>query len=92
MSPLRLDVWLSKVCLVRSRSQAKAGCHSGKILLGDAPVKESHELRPGEELTLIFPQRELRLRVLDIPAGNVARRDAPSYYALLGERTLPREF
>ena len=33
MSPLRLDVWLSKVCLVRSRSQAKAGCHSGKILL-----------------------------------------------------------
>ena len=65
MSPLRLDVWLSKVCLVRSRSQAKAGCHSGKILLGDAPVKESHELRPGEELTLIFPQRELRLRVLE---------------------------
>jgi len=83
---VRLDVWLSKVCLVKSRSQAKAGCHSGKIRLGEGAAKESHELRPGEEITLEFPQRELRLRVLAIPAGNVAKREADSYYEILSDR------
>ena len=83
---MRLDLWLSKVCLLRSRSQAKSGCHSGRILLGGAPVKESRELHGGEEITLIFPQREIRLRVLVIPGGNVSKRDAPSCYELLEDR------
>lgn len=88
---MRLDVWLSKVCLVRSRSQAKAGCRAGKILLGGLAVKESHELRPGEEITLLLPQRALLLRVREIPGGNVAKRDAPAYYELIEERPRPRE-
>jgi ribosomal 50S subunit-recycling heat shock protein len=83
---VRLDLWLSKVCLLRSRSQAKSGCHSGRILLEGAPVKESRELRGGEALTLIFPQRELRLRVLVIPTGNVAKREAAGCYEVLEDR------
>lgn len=89
---MRLDLWLSKVRLLKSRSQAKSGCHSGRILLGGAPVKESRELRGGEEITLVFPQRELRLRVLVIPAGNVAKREAPSCYELLEERPRSEAF
>ena len=89
---MRLDLWLSKVCLLKSRSQAKTGCHSGRILLGGAPVKESRELRGGEEITLIFPQRELRLRVLVIPAGNIAKRDAASCYELLADRSRSEDF
>jgi ribosomal 50S subunit-recycling heat shock protein len=89
---VRLDLWLSKVCLLKSRSQAKSGCHSGRILLGGSPVKESRELRGGEEITLIFPQRELCLRVLAIPAGNIARRDAASCYELLADRPRREDF
>lgn len=88
---MRLDVWLHKVCLLKSRNQAKQGCQSGHILLDGQPVKESRELRGGEELTLRFPRRELRLRVLTIPAGNLAKRDAPGCYELLGERALRDE-
>ncbi len=82
---MRIDQWLSKVCLLRSRSQAKKGCQSGQILLDGERVKESHELRPGQEITLTLPSKELRLRVLEIPGGNVAKRDADLYYELISE-------
>ncbi len=86
---MRLDVWLSKVCLLKSRSQAKSGCKSGKILLDGCAVKESHAVRPGERITLCFPQREIELEVRELPAGNVSRKDAPNYYEILSEQ--PRD-
>jgi ribosome-associated heat shock protein Hsp15 len=82
---MRVDQWLSKVCLIKSRSQAKKGCQGGLILLNGESVKESHELRPDEEITLTLPSKELRLRVLEIPGGNVAKRDADRYYELISE-------
>ncbi|MBM4116380.1 RNA-binding S4 domain-containing protein [bacterium] len=88
---MRLDVWLHRVCLLKSRNQAKQGCQSGHILLDGQPVKESRELRGDEELTLRFPRRELRVRVLAIPTGNLAKRDAAACYALLEERALRDE-
>lgn len=83
---MRLDVWLSKVCLLRSRSQAKSACRGGRVVADGKPLKESHELRGGEILTLSLPLRELRLEVLELPAGNVARRDAPDCYTILSDR------
>ncbi len=82
---MRIDQWLSKVCLVKSRSQAKKGCQGGQILLDGESVKESHELRPGEEITLTLPSKELLLRVLEIPGGNVAKRDADLYFEVVSE-------
>jgi len=82
---LRLDLWLKRVCLVKSRSLAKRGCRSGDILLDGKPVKESHELRPGEVLRLNFPSRVLEIEVLAIPKGNVTRKDGPDYYRVIGE-------
>lgn len=73
---MRLDVWLHKVCLVKSRSLAKKGCRAGRILLGGLPVKESQRLRPGDRLTL--PDREIE--VVELPEGNVAKREAGKYY------------
>ena len=83
---MRIDVWLSKVCLLKSRSQAKNGCQGGRILLDGLPVKESHELRPGEEITLRLPNREVLVRVREIPTGNVSRKDAALYYEVIDDR------
>ncbi len=82
---MRLDVWLNKVCLVRSRSQAKSGCQSDKILLGGESVKESRALREGDELTLHLPGKVMELRVIALPDGNVSRKSAPDYYEILSE-------
>ena len=73
---MRLDVWLHKVCLLKSRSMAKKGCQAGRILVDGEPAKESRQLRPGERV--ILPGREVK--VLEIPQGNVAKKDGGRYY------------
>ena len=90
---MRLDVWLNKVCLVRSRSQAKSGCQSGKILLAGEIVKESRSLREGDELTLHLPGKVIELRVVALPPGNVSRKSAAENYEVLSEKRVDeREF
>lgn len=86
---MRIDVWLNKVCLLKSRSQAKNGCRAGRILLAGESVRESQELRPGDLLTLQLPEREIQIRVLVIPTGNVAKRDAERFYELIAEGPPP---
>ena len=73
---MRLDVWLSKVCLLKTRSMAKKGCQAGRILVDGEPARESRQLHPGQRVTL--PDREVK--VLEIPEGNVAKKDAGKYY------------
>ncbi|MDP6419235.1 MAG: RNA-binding S4 domain-containing protein [Candidatus Krumholzibacteria bacterium] len=82
---MRLDLWLKRVCLIQSRSMAKRGCHEEKILLAGEAVKESHSVREGELLTLIFPGRSLEIEVLKVPSGNVSKKEAPDFYRVLGE-------
>ena len=88
---MRLDQWLSKVCLLKSRSQAKNGCQSGKITLAGASVKESHEVQVGELVEILFPGKALTVGVLQIPTGNVSRKQAPDYYEILEERLIKRD-
>ncbi|MBN2169867.1 MAG: RNA-binding protein [Candidatus Krumholzibacteriota bacterium] len=89
---MRLDVWLNKVCLTKSRSQAKTGCRGGHVLLAGRPVKESHELHGGEIVLLREGDREREVRVLGIPAGNVSRNEARDYYEIVAERSVRPEF
>jgi ribosomal 50S subunit-recycling heat shock protein len=42
-------------------------------------VKAAHEVRAGDHIEVRLARRELELRVLEVPAGNVARRDAGRY-------------
>ena len=88
---MRLDVWLKKVCLLKSRSQAKSGCQSGKILLDGAAVKESHSVHSGERITLIFPKRRVELTVTAVPEGNVSKKDAGFYYEVESETAIEPE-
>ena len=83
---MRLDVWLKKVLLVKSRSQAKNGCQSGKILLAGETVKESRSLREGDELTLHLPSKVVEIRVIALPGGNVSRKQAAEFYEVLSEK------
>ena len=73
---MRLDVWLSKVCLLKTRSMAKKGCQSGSILVDGAAAKESRKLRPGDVVTVMGRE----YRVLELPEGNVAKREAGRCY------------
>jgi len=87
---MRLDLFLKKTCVVKSRSAAKAVCDAGAARVNGRAAKGSQELRAGDVVALHFVQRDLELRVVDLPHGNVAKRDAGKYFQMLRDEATTR--
>jgi len=83
---MRLDLFLSKVCLLKTRSRAARALERDQIRVnGDAP-RASREVRAGDVIEIRTDRRELRVRVLAVPGGSVSRRDAKECYETLEDR------
>ena len=80
---MRLDLFLKKSRLVRQRHLAKALCDGGAVQVNDRPAKPSLDVRPGDRIRLRLPRRDLEVRVLELPLGNVSRRNAPEFVETL---------
>lgn len=86
MSPdLRLDVFLHKVCLFRSRTYAGEACDRGKVTLDGHVVKPSRTVQPGARIAIDLGTGPLEVEVLDIPAGNIPRKMALAYYRIVND-------
>ena len=86
---MRLDLFLKKTCILKSRAAAKDVCDAGAATVNGRIAKGSQELRAGDVVRLQLLHRDVELRVLEVPDGNVAKRDIPRYVAML--RDEPRE-
>jgi ribosomal 50S subunit-recycling heat shock protein len=86
---MRLDLFLKKTCVVRQRSVAKQICDAGAARLNGQPAKAAQEVRAGDRIHLLLGRRELELRVVAIPGGNVARRESARFVEVL--RDVPRD-
>ncbi len=80
---LRVDVLLDRLCLTRSRSEAKAACDAGVVHLGGTPVKASQLVGVGAVLTLRFPHRLLELEVEQVPAKSTSKKAARELYRVI---------
>lgn len=87
---MRVDVFLHKVCLLRSRTLAGEACGRGRVRVNDAPARASHLLHPGDRIAAEFGSGLIEIEVLAIPEGNVARRDAREYYRILRDERSAR--
>jgi ribosomal 50S subunit-recycling heat shock protein len=88
---MRLDLFLKKTCVVKSRAAAKTVCDAGAAAVNGRTAKASQELRVGDVIALHFVQRDLELHVLDLPHGNVSKRDAGKYFELLRDDAVTRD-
>jgi ribosomal 50S subunit-recycling heat shock protein len=79
---VRIDVFLHKVCLLKSRTMAGEACRRGKILVNGETVRASREVEPGWLVQMDLGTGGLEIEVLAVPNGNVARKDAPKYYRI----------
>jgi ribosomal 50S subunit-recycling heat shock protein len=70
---------------VRQRGAAKALADAGRAHVNGAAAKASHEVRAGDRLRLDLANGALEVRVLEVPEGNVARRDKARYVEILSE-------
>lgn len=82
---MRLDVFLHRVCILKSRTLAKEACDRGKVAWNGEPAKASRALSPGDRIRLDLGVRVLELEVREIPDRQVSRKDAIRYYRVLSE-------
>lgn len=82
---LRVDVLLDRLCITRSRNEAKTACDSGAVLSRGQPVKPSHLVSQGDTLTIRFPTRTVDIEVLEIPPKSVSKKAARELFRVLRE-------
>lgn len=80
---MRIDVLLNRLCLTRSRNEAKNACEAGAVLVDGRRAKASQEMRAGESITLRFTDRILEVRVLEIPGKSVSKKAAREMYEVV---------
>ena len=87
---MRIDVFLHKVCLMKSRTMAGEACRRGKVQVNGAPARASREVEAGMVIGIDLGSGLLEVEVTEVPAGNVARKDAQNHYRILkDERGAP---
>lgn len=87
---MRLDVALNRLCLTRSRSEAKGACDAGAILVGGRPAKPSQIVAPGDIVTLLFVNHHVEVRLLDLPRASISKKAARDLYEVVREERMPR--
>ncbi len=86
---MRIDVFLKKVCLIKSRSAAAKLCDDGKVLINGQRAKSSKDVKVGDDVRVAHGSCELAFTVLALPEGNVSRAQAPSCYRVTGRTEVP---
>jgi ribosome-associated heat shock protein Hsp15 len=85
---LRLDVALHRLCLTRSRSEAKAACEAGAVTLAGRPARPSDVVAPGSRVALRTPARLLEVELAELPGKNVSKQAARALYRVLRDERL----
>jgi len=76
---MRLDVFLKKTCLIKTRNQAKVMCEKGYILLNGKKSKPSKDIKESD----IIAYNNKNIKILKIPTGNVSKKKAEEYYKVI---------
>ncbi len=85
---MRIDLLLNRFCLTKTRSIAKNACDKNLVQINGKTAKASHEAKAGDLIRLdLYGFRHL-IEVTEIPAGNVAKKDASNFYKLLEKTPL----
>lgn len=82
---MRLDKFLKESRLVKRRSVANEFCDAGCVQLQGRSIKAASEIKVGDELTLLFGNRTLVIRIEAVPTKSVSPQEAQHLYAILHE-------
>lgn len=78
-----MDVLLNRLCLTRSRNEAKVACDAGAVLVEGRPAKASLEVAAGQRVTVRFPRRTLEFVVERVPPKSTSKKAAREMYRVL---------
>ena len=63
---MRLDKFLKVSRLIKRRTVANEACDAGRVMVNGKPAKASVNVKAGDEIEILFGQKAVKVRVLDI--------------------------
>ena len=85
---VRVDVLLHRLCITRSRSEAKNACDSGAVSVQGRPAKASEPVAVGETVSVRFPRRLVELELLALPPKSTSKKAAKEMYRVVRDEPI----
>ncbi len=79
---MRLDKFLKVSRIIKRRTVANDACDASHVSVNGRPAKASYEVKEGDEITIAFGQRVLRVRVRSVKES-IRKEDAVNMYEVL---------
>lgn len=80
---MRLDKFLKVSRLIKRRTVANEVSEMGRVFVNNNPAKPAKQLKENDIITIEYANRNLQVKVLKIPTGNVSIQEAPTLYEIL---------
>jgi ribosomal 50S subunit-recycling heat shock protein len=81
---MRIDLVLKYLCLARSRSAAKSLCDEGRVQINGETARAASIVHAGDRVRVRLAERTLEVEVVDVPARQASKAEAPRHYRALG--------
>lgn len=80
---MRLDKFLKVSRLIKRRTVANDVSDMGRVLVNGTPAKPAKQLNENDVITIEYANRNVTVRVLKVPTGNVSVQEAPTLYEVV---------
>ncbi|HKB57911.1 MAG TPA: S4 domain-containing protein [Lacunisphaera sp.] len=79
MDDTRLDKWLWRVRVFKTRPLATAACRAGKVLIGELEAKPGRDVHAGETIIVRAGAVTRTLKVVGFPRSRIAAKLLPEF-------------
>lgn len=79
---MRLDKYLKVSRLIKRRTVANEACDAGRVMINKKTAKAGTEVKPGDEITINFGNKDVRVEVLSV-AETVKKEEAKEMFRYL---------
>lgn len=82
---MRIDLLLKRLCMVKTRNQARKGIEGGFVKLNGKATKPGQDVRAGDILEVRYPHKVLVVEITGIPARQAARKEQDRFVRVIRE-------
>lgn len=82
---MRLDKFLKVSRLIKRRTVANEVSDMGRVFVNNNPAKPGKQLKVGDVIKIEYHNKNVVVKVLEIPEYNVSIQQAPLLYEVIGE-------
>lgn len=89
---LRVDIWLHRARLYKSRTQATEACKEGKIMVGEKFADPGDTVDNGTVIKIRMKGLYRTFRILEAANINLSKKDAPRMYEEITDEATAEKF